>query len=924
MPKLPDWPHSLLSICSTAAAPRLGACATGRAERHESGLQSVTPNTAKIAVTQSHLLGLRLANRCDWRSRAAVVVAHRRSRQVTLSNAPLAKQNTTGSIGQPPVVDILRDIEQAAQDARVWFETECGMGEVLCHRGRMVKARLGGARGQTALLRLLAINDGRYGIEYCAVEDELAIIENVSALVDLHNLRKSEWKDLCGQAPPLGSIVRLTAAGADVRDSARGIQRVILVLIDGRRTLMQVLEESSFDPVEALKIVIKAIDDDLAQIAIQTPSLFPIAPTGETSGVLPRFTTSEAIPRQHPTALGLDDGPPSWRHATLVGLGSNGAKPIATKSSDAVSSAVELGGDHHESAESDTTDAPVVTSLVKTIVGNFRVRRQGNASRTMPNVGDNNSGNPQHESNNKNAPRQRIIDVTAVPTSSTEDSPVTRKGFSVESVPAAAPIPAADGQRRYVDRYEILLRIGRGGMGTVYLCRLDSANVGFRRLFALKLLRNHLSSDTEAATDFLEEARVAGQLHHANIVAVYDAGFHGKQPYLVMDYVEGCSFKHLMKSLPTRAPHLILPIIIDALAGLHAAHTLQDEFGTDLNLVHCDVSPENLLVGVDGTCRLTDFGIARRASRVLGTVTRGKPGYVAPEQVTGQKFDRRADIFSMGVVLWGALTGTRLFEGNTTEETIEQVRKKTIPLPSAAGAQSSPVLDDIVMRALSRNPNQRFDSAEEMLTALGRVALNSDGPATPKEIASWVREASGAELTQRRLAILDAARSNPTIPPPAESPLATDIQGATSLDLTHTVMTSDIVSSVSVNPSQHAEVVASPARFAESDAPSPKSGPPELPSCPASSISDVSSLFYGKDEIARMRERSESPGSVSAVSISSGPRATFGVTVHRKWLLFAVVALTIGIATFLAFRSKSPKSAPITGSEPYRERRIQS
>ncbi len=233
-----------------------------------------------------------------------------------------------------------------------------------------------------------------------------------------------------------------------------------------------------------------------------------------------------------------------------------------------------------------------------------------------------------------------------------------------------------------------------------------------------------------------------------------------------MDYVEGCSFKELMRSLPSRSPYLLLPIVIDALRGLHAAHRLQDETGNDLRLVHCDVSPENMLVGVDGTCRLTDFGVARKADRALGATTRGKPGYVSPEQITGQSLDHRADIFSMGVVLWGALTGKRLFTGETVEEILQQVCNKAVPPPSALGAQSTPTLDAIVLRALSRDPKGRFDSAEEMLTALSQAAISQDGLATSKEIASWVREAAGSELTQRRLAILDASRSTPTMPPP--------------------------------------------------------------------------------------------------------------------------------------------------------------
>ena len=160
-----------------------------------------------------------------------------------------SKPIKSGSLGETRVQDVLFEIEQSSHDARAWFETEYGMGEILFHRGQMVKARLGAARGQTALLRLLAITEGQYGVESTTIAEESPILATVNSLIELHEARKAEWKELCGSAPPMSSVLRLTGSGAEVRDSSRGIQRVVLVLIDGRRTLVQVLEESSFDPV---------------------------------------------------------------------------------------------------------------------------------------------------------------------------------------------------------------------------------------------------------------------------------------------------------------------------------------------------------------------------------------------------------------------------------------------------------------------------------------------------------------------------------------------------------------------------------------------------------------------------------------------------------------------------------------------------
>jgi serine/threonine-protein kinase len=317
-----------------------------------------------------------------------------------------------------------------------------------------------------------------------------------------------------------------------------------------------------------------------------------------------------------------------------------------------------------------------------------------------------------------------------------------------------------------VGRYEVIHRIGRGGMGSVYLSRL-TAEGGFRRLFALKLLRSYLSRDSEAADAFLAEARLAGQLHHTNVVGVVDAGVHRGQPFLVMDYVEGCSLKQLLSASPDKRPsRLIVPIILDALAGLQALHNLPSDDGSPLDVVHCDVSPENLLVGTDGVCRLTDFGVARRSRIDGGHSTHGKPGYLAPEQVTGTSIDRRVDLFAMGVVLWSALTGERLFHGATVDDTLQRVCTQPIPAPSSVGLRPPKVFDAVVLRALERDPEARYESAEAMQIALRDAALQDGHLGLPSETAAWVRSVVGRELSHRRLLILEATRPVvATIPP---------------------------------------------------------------------------------------------------------------------------------------------------------------
>jgi serine/threonine-protein kinase len=825
-----------------------------------------------------------------------------------LNDANLSNQLKSGQLGETRVADVLTELEASEADSRVWFETEYGVGEVLFHQGKMLQARLGGARGQTALLRLLAINEGKYGIEIRAVSDGPALIDNVKSLVELHGTRKAEWKELCSHAPPLSSVLRLTGSGADVRDSSRGIQRVVFVLIDGRRTLMQILDESSFDPVEALRIVARAIDDGFVQHAPQSNSLFPLASMGESSGVLPRFATPAPMPRLDPSSTGLPGGPPSWRHSTLVGLGKYSAKVSESSHSLAPSPIIDLGRSSSAVSTKELQRPSEVPSMIKTVIAGFGLGKRGSAARANSQSSTGSSevslrsvGRPE----NGNDLQRPIIGLHSTPRLEAEVQQGGESGPPSEEFAAAAAVPNAGQARRFVDRYEILLRIGRGGMGTVYLCRLSSVDVGFQRLFALKLLRSHLSRDTQAARDFLEEARLAGHLHNANVVAVCDAGFHVKQPYLVMDYVEGCSFKHLMTGMPSRAPYLLLPIVIDALAGLHAAHTLQDEAGTDLKLVHCDVSPENMLVGVDGTCRLTDFGVARKANRLLGATTRGKPGYVSPEQIEGQTFDHRADIFSMGVVLWNALTGKRLFSGATVEETLAQVCNKPIPPPSTMGTESYPALDAAILRALARDPKDRYNSAEEMLSELGRIAMAHDGLATTKETAAWVREAAGSELTQRRLAILDASRSTPSIRPLGDTTNGDRAEDAAAHSPTKVEFPSALSTETGnpVPPTSDREPPPEILYSTESHEPS-ESRPPG-----PSSVIDVSSLFYGKDDIASSVPPSVSSPCVRTVSKSPHIPSRVLSAIRNKWLLLGIIVLAVGVTVFIVIRSNSRKSA---------------
>lgn len=319
----------------------------------------------------------------------------------------------------------------------------------------------------------------------------------------------------------------------------------------------------------------------------------------------------------------------------------------------------------------------------------------------------------------------------------------------------------AGGADRRLGRYELVGTLGAGGMATVYL-GLTTGEGGFQRLFAIKVLHHYLMSEPQFIEMFLDEARIAAALRHPNVVPIVDLGTHDGAYYVAMEYVEGCSLATLLnKHARERPPRLLVPLMLDALAGLEAAHAAVDDAGQPMRLVHRDVSPQNILIGVDGTARLTDFGIARASTRVNTTQpgsVKGKYAYMSPEQFgNSAELDQRADIFSAGSVLWSMLTARRLFQADHDAATIHNIMKLEVPAPSRIGLRPPGVFDAVCLRALERDPAQRFATAQAMEDALREAAARAGGLASRREIAAWVVETMAAELAATRAAIRGAA-----------------------------------------------------------------------------------------------------------------------------------------------------------------------
>jgi serine/threonine protein kinase len=322
------------------------------------------------------------------------------------------------------------------------------------------------------------------------------------------------------------------------------------------------------------------------------------------------------------------------------------------------------------------------------------------------------------------------------------------------------------GQR--LGRYDILYLLASGGMGSVYVGR-QSGMAGFERLVAIKTLHPHLADEDQFVNMFLDEARLAARIRHPNVVATLDISESAMDGYfLVMEYVEGENLAALLKRSVTAGAQLPvtigLRIVLDALQGLAAAHNLTDSDGKRLNLVHRDVSPQNVLVGGDGVARLTDFGIAKAEVNVSTTrhgQLKGKLSYMAPEQATHGKVEQRSDLFSMGIVLWEALTQKRLFRGKTNAETLHKVLISEAPPPSAVRRDLAP-FDKVLAKALAKPIEDRFQSAQEMIEAIEAVAPQVGGIAPARAVSLLVQRLSKDKLAQEssaiRAALKDVAR----------------------------------------------------------------------------------------------------------------------------------------------------------------------
>ncbi len=298
-------------------------------------------------------------------------------------------------------------------------------------------------------------------------------------------------------------------------------------------------------------------------------------------------------------------------------------------------------------------------------------------------------------------------------------------------------------------RYHLLGLLGEGGMGRLYIAERRGVQ-GFVKIVALKRILPHLADSPELRDMFLNEARIAARLEHPNIVATYELGEVEGKYFISMEYLPGEDLSAVIgrcQGGQTIPLEIAAGLAQQVAKGLHYAHDARDGQGHLLGLVHRDVSPRNIFVTYHGGVKLLDFGMVRNPTgpKSVPGVFKGKYGYCAPEQLEGGRIDRRTDVFCLGIVLWECLTGARLFDTGNDIETINAVRSRRIERPSTLRREVPRPLEEIVLRALAREPAQRYQSAHEMSEELDRFLLGRNNRPTTTSVGQWIEALFGSE-----------------------------------------------------------------------------------------------------------------------------------------------------------------------------------
>jgi len=303
---------------------------------------------------------------------------------------------------------------------------------------------------------------------------------------------------------------------------------------------------------------------------------------------------------------------------------------------------------------------------------------------------------------------------------------------------------------RQFGKYRLLYRLAHGGMASVYLGQFTGTD-GFRKLVALKIIHEHLSEHRNFIEMFIDEAQLVSRISHPNVVQVYELGSVNGLHYMAMEYVHGESLSWLLRRTDVPVP-VCARVISDAASGLHASHELLSHEQQPLQVVHRDVSPNNILVAYDGAVKLIDFGVAKAEGS--GHVSKagslkGKYAYMSPEQLRFEPLDRRSDVFSLGVVLFEATTRRRLFVGESERDTIRHVLDRPIPCPDTLREDYPAQLTAIVLKALARDRDERYQTADALHEALEHFIISGGKPVLSRDVARLMHSTSAERIAEK-------------------------------------------------------------------------------------------------------------------------------------------------------------------------------
>ncbi|MBX3250563.1 MAG: serine/threonine protein kinase, partial [Myxococcales bacterium] len=306
-------------------------------------------------------------------------------------------------------------------------------------------------------------------------------------------------------------------------------------------------------------------------------------------------------------------------------------------------------------------------------------------------------------------------------------------------------------------KYLLLERVNVGGMAEVFKAKAFGVE-GFERLVAVKRILPSIAEDQEFITMFIDEAKIAVQLTHANVAQIFDLGRVSDSYFIAMEFVRGKDLRAIFDRVRKRGETVPVPmacyVIMKICEGLDYAHNKKDSAGRDLHLVHRDVSPQNILLSYDGEIKLIDFGIAKAANKAGKTqagILKGKFGYMSPEQVRGLPLDRRSDVFSVGIVLYELLTGERLFVGESDFSTLEKVRNVEIMPPSTYNRKIPEELEQIVLKALAKDVDDRYQTAMDLHDDLQSFMYTSGNFFARKDLASYMKKAFSDEIAKEEV-----------------------------------------------------------------------------------------------------------------------------------------------------------------------------